>query len=121
MCKNAVALVQSLWSIDGIASITMTTSGILLAKYAASLKEARLGGINLSLDNVLPDTYRHITRIGDVTKALAGIDAAYNTGLPVKINCVPIFGLNIGDCQRHVAKLPAPEQRHQPQARADGK
>lgn len=101
--KNAVALVQLLRRIDGIASITMTTNGILLADYAAPLKEAGLDGINVSLDSAAPDTYRHITRIGDVTKAIAGIDAAYNVGLPVKINCVPISGLNIGDVEKLAA------------------
>lgn len=95
--KGVVHLIRSLRSIDGIAPITVTTNGILLSDYAAPLKEAGVDGVNVSLDSLDPDAYRRITRIGDVAEAVAGIDAAYDAGLPVKINCVPISGLNIGD------------------------
>ena len=56
--------------------------------------------INVSLDTLDADKFRAITRWGDLTKVLAGIDAAQAAGLQVKINAVALKGVNedeIGD------------------------
>ena len=67
----------------------MSTNGILLRHLALSLAEAGLHRVHISLDALSAERYTHITRGGDVSQVLAGIDAAIEAGLtPVKINCV---------------------------------
>jgi GTP 3',8-cyclase len=87
--KNIVELVSMLSAIDGLDDLSMTTNGILLSEYAFDLKEAGLNRINISLDTVNPEQYCQITRNGELTKVLEGIDAAMTADLePIKINCV---------------------------------
>jgi len=87
--KDIVKLVSMLAGIDGLEDLSMTTNGILLSKYAYELKAAGLNRINISLDTVNSDKYCQITRNGDLTQVLEGIDAAHIAGLePIKINCV---------------------------------
>jgi len=89
--KNVVDLVSMLSKIDGLEDISMTTNGILLSKYATELKNAGLNRINISLDTVNPENYCQITRNGELSQVLEGIDAAQKAGLePIKINCVLI-------------------------------
>ncbi|MDO8928326.1 MAG: radical SAM protein [Bacteroidota bacterium] len=87
--KDIVKLVAMLAAIDGLEDLSMTTNGILLSEHAVDLKKAGLNRINISLDTVNPDQFCQITRNGDLTKVLEGIDAARIAGLePIKINCV---------------------------------
>lgn len=87
--KGITRLVEMLAGIGGIRDLAMTTNGVLLAEFAAGLKQAGLGRTNVSLDTVDPQRYRRITRGGELECALAGIDAAVAAGLtPVKLNCV---------------------------------
>ena len=87
--KGVVDLVRMIAVIPGISDLSMTSNGILLTEFASSLKEAGLQRVNVSLDAVDPDRYGFLTRGGDLTKALKGIEAAKAAGLsPVKINCV---------------------------------
>jgi len=60
----------------------------MLSRNAKALAEAGLDSVNVSLDTLDPDRYRSITRRGDLSEALAGIDAAIEAGLQVKINTV---------------------------------
>jgi cyclic pyranopterin phosphate synthase len=75
--------------IKGINDLSMTSNGILLTEFALALKEAGLQRVNISLDTLDPERYAFLTRGGDLTKALNGIEAARRAGLtPIKINCV---------------------------------
>jgi cyclic pyranopterin phosphate synthase len=87
--RNLVHLVAMLAEIEAIRDFAMTTNGILLARCARSLAAAGLHRVNVSLDALEPSRYAAITRGGDVRHALAGIDAALESGLtPVRLNCV---------------------------------
>ncbi len=74
--------------------LTITTNGSQLEKYAAELKGHGVERVNVSLDTLNPDTFRDITRWGDLDKVLAGIGAAQRAGLKVKINAVALKGVN---------------------------
>jgi cyclic pyranopterin phosphate synthase len=75
--------------VDGIDDLAMTTNGILLGELAAPLKGAGLKRVNISLDSINPLKYNHLTRGGDLSHVLKGIDAAIVAGFdPIKINCV---------------------------------
>tara|TARA_Y100000589_G_C27122667_1_gene617132 strand:+ start:683 stop:1453 length:771 start_codon:yes stop_codon:yes gene_type:complete len=74
--------------------LTVTTNGSQLGKHAASLAEAGVKRINVSLDTLQKDKFSYITRWGDFDKVMRGIDAAVSTGLSIKINCVALKGFN---------------------------
>ena len=87
--KGIVELVKMISAVPGIDDLSMTSNGILLTEFAHSLKEAGLQRVNVSLDAVDSERYAFLTRGGDLSKALKGIEAAKVAGLsPVKINCV---------------------------------
>lgn len=93
--KNIVYLVKSIKNINGIRDLSLTTNGILLERFADELADAGLDRVNISLDSIQPERYKKITRGGDVNAVLKGIKAAEKAGLiPIKINMVPIRGLN---------------------------
>ncbi|WP_353205305.1 GTP 3',8-cyclase MoaA [Sphingomonas sp.] len=78
----------------GLDELTMTTNGNALAEHAPALVAAGMRRINVSLDSLDPDTFRYITRHGDVARVIGGIRAARDAGLAVKINMVALKGLN---------------------------
>jgi GTP 3',8-cyclase len=74
--------------------LTLTTNGSQLAKHARELKTHGVERINVSLDTLDEDKFRAITRWGSLQQVLAGIDAAQNAGLKIKINAVALKGVN---------------------------
>ena len=87
--KGITGLVSMLASIPAIRDLSMTTNGQLLETFAPSLKVAGLQRVNISLDTMDESRYREVTRGGDLSKVIKGIEAALAAGLhPVKINCV---------------------------------
>jgi cyclic pyranopterin phosphate synthase len=98
-------LIQMLSQIESIDDISLTTNGILLAHYAEELRAAGLRRVNVSLDTLKIDRFREITRGGDLSGVLKGIEAARAAGLnPVKINMVVIPGLNDDELLDFAAK-----------------
>ncbi|MGE5542934.1 MAG: GTP 3',8-cyclase MoaA, partial [Bacillota bacterium] len=95
MRRGIVDLVKRLASMEGLEDLSMTTNGTRLNMLAPLLKEAGLRRVNISLDSLDPGTFAAITRGGELDSVMKGIDAALASGLtPVKINCVPLRGLN---------------------------
>ncbi len=93
--KNVTYLIGSIKKIPGIDDMSLTTNGMLLEKYAVELAEAGLNRVNVSLDSLRPARYREITRGGNISLVLKGIEVAEKAGLtPVKINMVPVRGFN---------------------------
>ena len=78
----------------GLRELTMTTNGSQLARFAKDLRAAGLRRVNVSLDTRDPDKFRSITRRGNLSKVLAGIDAAQSAGLEIKINMVALKDVN---------------------------
>jgi cyclic pyranopterin phosphate synthase len=78
----------------GLDELTMTTNGTQLARHAGMLFDSGILRINISLDSRDPERFRHITRRGDLSQVLGGIEAAANAGLKIKINMVALKGLN---------------------------
>jgi GTP 3',8-cyclase len=78
----------------GLDELTLTTNGTRLAEFSPDLWDAGIRRINVSLDSRDPDTFRHITRKGEVSKVLEGIAAAKAQGFSIKINMVALKALN---------------------------
>ena len=74
--------------------VTITTNGILLKQMAKELKQAGLTAANISLDTLDADSFKQITRRGNLEEVLQGIEACIEVGIPVKINCVPVREFN---------------------------
>ena len=99
VCKNVAQLVAGLKAIPGIRKVTMTTNGILLAQQLPALLAAGLDSVNISLDTLRPEVFRQITARDDFAAVQAGLQAALESGIPVKLNCVPQAGVNEGELE----------------------
>ncbi len=79
----------------GVADLSMTTNGHLLADRCERLLQAGLKRINVSLDSLDPIKFEKIVRVRSFDKVMNGIAVAQNTRLaPVKVNAVLVRGLN---------------------------
>ena len=87
-----IAQLQQLKSI-GLKRISMTSNGHYLVKYAASLKQAGLDDLNISLDSLDAAQFKVLTQ-KEINPVLAGIEAAAQAGLSIKINTVLMKGIN---------------------------
>jgi cyclic pyranopterin phosphate synthase len=74
--------------------LTVTTNGSQLARFAKELAACGVKRINVSLDTLDEAKFRAVTRWGDLSKVMAGLDAAQAAGLDVKINAVALAGVN---------------------------
>ena len=93
--RGIVKLCDAISAIEGVEELCITTNGTLLPKFGKELREAGVSRVNISLDTLDPDKYREITRVGELSEALAGIDAAFEAGFDnIKINNVLMGGFN---------------------------
>jgi cyclic pyranopterin phosphate synthase len=93
--SNIMKVFRELGELDDLKDLTLTTNGTQLTKHARALHEAGVSRINISLDSLRPDRFRRITRVGQLDKTLAGIDAALDAGFKkVKINAVMLKHIN---------------------------
>ncbi len=75
--------------------LVMTTNGMRLAGCADQLAKAGVRRLNISLDTLKADRFRELTRIGELDRVLAGIDAAMGAGFQrIKLNSVVMKGRN---------------------------
>lgn len=92
--RGIVELVRRVRAVPGIDQVVMTTNGHLLADLAGPLAAAGLSAVNVSLDTLDPDRFAALTSRGELSRVLAGIDAAVAAGLRVKTNAVALQGTN---------------------------
>lgn len=79
---------------QGLDELALTTNATRLAEHAGALAEAGIRRVNVSLDSLDSERFRHITRTGDLTRVLEGIAVGKSMGLAIKINMVALKGLN---------------------------
>ncbi|MBG0507665.1 GTP 3',8-cyclase MoaA [Agrobacterium sp. MOPV5] len=95
--KNIMSLVRNLGRhvrTGALTELTLTTNGSQLAKFAAELADCGVRRINVSLDTLDRDKFRHITRWGDLDRVMEGLDAAQAAGIKVKLNAVALKDFN---------------------------
>ena len=97
--KNVAQLVARLKATPGIRRVTLTTNAVLLEEQLPALLDAGLDSVNISLDTLRPEVFRQITARDDFAAVQAGLQAALQSGLPVKLNCVPQAGVNEGELE----------------------
>lgn len=87
--NNIMYVFEQLGALPGLEELTVTTNGTQLARYAHALRDAGVTRINISLDSLQVNRFKHITRVGELHKVLAGIDAARAAGFSkIKLNVV---------------------------------
>jgi cyclic pyranopterin phosphate synthase len=99
------ALVARLAAIEGVEDLSLTTNGYLLGAQAADLVAAGIDRVNVSIDSLARARFFEITRRDALDRVLAGLDAiaAFPQVRPVKVNAVPMPGLDRDDVLRFCA------------------
>ncbi|MCC8107783.1 MAG: GTP 3',8-cyclase MoaA [Planctomycetes bacterium] len=98
MNPDALAILTGLKATPGVASVTVTTNGSTLSRHAEALSGIGVDSVNISLNAVDPDRYCAVTRTGrDVAAVLRDVVDLKRRGVTVKLNMVPIRGLNDAD------------------------
>ena len=81
-------LVCKIKQIKEVASVHLTTNGVLLKEKAEQLKQAGIDSINVSLDTPDEKEYQVLTGGGKLSNVLEGIKKAAELKIPIKINAV---------------------------------
>lgn len=93
--RNVLKLFQELGALPGLKELALTTNGSQLPRMAKPLREAGVKRINISLDTLDPERFKRITRVGELKKVRAGIDAALSAGFErIKLNAVILKNRN---------------------------
>lgn len=86
--------VRMIYDHNNDVDLALTTNGYLLKQTAQKLKDAGLKRLNISLDSLKPEIAGKIANKNVLKEVLLGIDKALEVGLKVKINMVPLKGIN---------------------------
>lgn len=95
--RNIMSLIRSLGrhlDTGALEELTLTTNGSQLHRFSNELYDAGVRRLNVSLDTRDPAKFKEITRWGDLSKVLGGIEAARKAGLALKINMVALKSVN---------------------------
>jgi cyclic pyranopterin phosphate synthase len=91
---SVVDIIREIAETPGVKTVAMTTNGLMLNQLAQPLAEAGLQRVNISIDTLNPEKFKTVTRWGDVQDVWAGIEAATQAGLDIKLNAVVVRGYN---------------------------
>lgn len=93
--RGVVDFLNNLHQVPGVEEVCLTTNGVLLADLASAIYDTGLRHLNVSLDTLQRDRYRHITGSDNLPAVMAGLERAASLGFhPLKINCVVLRGIN---------------------------
>lgn len=92
--KDLDKFIRMISDYDPSVDLAITTNGFMLRNSAKLLKEAGLKRINMSLDTLDSKKAEFIAQKSVLHEVLAGLDAALEAGLKVKLNTVALKGVN---------------------------
>lgn len=93
--NGIVELAKQLAKLDGLRELVMTSNGVLLDKFAQPLRDAGMSRVNISIDSLRDDRFKTLTRFGNLSDVLRGIDVARRVGFDkIKLNAVILKGTN---------------------------
>ncbi|WP_433885387.1 GTP 3',8-cyclase MoaA [Pseudomonas vranovensis] len=95
---GVVGLCERVASLPGLKELCMTTNGSQLKKLARPLIDSGLNRLNVSLDSLDNERFGELTRSGNLSQVIEGIDTAIVAGFKnTKLNCVVMKGRNDGE------------------------
>ena len=86
--------VKMIYDYEPSIDLAMTTNAYLLKGTAQKLHDAGLKRINVSIDTLKPEIAQAIAGKDVLKNVLEGVDEALKVGLKVKVNMVPMKGMN---------------------------
>ncbi len=93
--KGLLDFICRLKALEGLKALTMTSNGILLERYAESLKKCGVDSLNISLDTLNAEKFRLMTGFNQLESVLRGIAKAREAGFSlIKINVVSLRAFN---------------------------
>lgn len=94
---DIMQLMRRIVEIPGIRDLHLTTNGILTAPHIPELKKLGIASVNLSLDTLDRQRFKHITRRDEFDNTLKTLHSLLEHEIPVKINAVVMEHKNIED------------------------
>jgi len=86
--KGSLAFLQRLRAMDGVRSLHITTNGVETAQYLDELVDLGIDSINLSLDTLKLERFKHITRRNHLDDVLQTMHGILERRIHLKINSV---------------------------------
>ena len=94
MRRGLPELAECLSALPGLDDLSLSSNATQLESLAAPLARAGVRRLNVSLDSLNPEVFRHVTG-GDLARVLRGIAAARDAGMePIRVNTVVMRGVN---------------------------
>jgi len=106
--KDFVEIIENLKSLPGINKVVFTTNGYNLKNIAKSVVNARIDGINVSIDSLNREKFKFITGKDKLQDILIGLKALQDLNFKnIKVNAVLLKGVNDGEqdfdsCQQFI-------------------
>ncbi|MCH8208410.1 MAG: GTP 3',8-cyclase MoaA [Nitrospinae bacterium] len=101
MRKDLHVLIGMLSKVEGIDDIAMTTNAFFLKDQARRLREAGLQRLNISLDALDPEKFKHVNRRDCLQQVLDGLAEASKVGYKaIKINAVAMRNFSESEIMR---------------------
>lgn len=92
--RGIMPFLRALKEMRGVRQVTLTSNGLLLEEHLPEMACIGIDGLNISLDTLDTAGFYSLTGFDALDRTLVAVDAAAKSGIPVKINCVPIRGVN---------------------------
>jgi cyclic pyranopterin phosphate synthase len=92
--ENLDTFIKMVYDYKNDIDLAMTTNAFLLKGAAQKLYDAGLRRLNVSIDSLKPEVAETIAKKDVLRQVLEGIEEALRVGLKVKVNMVPMKGLN---------------------------
>ena len=104
LVKNGVLeLLNNIGQLELLNELVLSTNASRLEEMAEALKQANVKRINISLDTLDADKFKQMTRTGDLSQVLKGIQAARKVGFEqIKLNAVILKNRNHNEVTRLV-------------------
>lgn len=90
--KDAAQIITSLGQLP--TSLTLTTNAVFVDQFLTDLKQAGVQSLNVSLDTLMEEQFKSITKRDHFSKTLSNIRLLLSEGFIVKINVVVMRGIN---------------------------
>lgn len=96
--KGILEFLEKLVLVPGVREVSITTNGSMLEEHLPRLKQMGIRRVNVSLDTANRQRFREITGRDELPAVLSGIRQAAVMGFErVRVNCVPVRGINEED------------------------